>query len=348
MPASESVLRRMLRGAHVPQPAAGEESVPPATQQGAAGAFARVCALALHEAAGLVAPVTPSPARTVAPHEIAAALARPEGPMPLVLPLAIGDAGADGAGPARGLLMLTPALLNALIEGQMIGDRAPRPAPLRAPTAVDRAMSAGFVAGLLARLGECGLWQGQAPLPGPPLPHPGEVVLCLPPAPLQLVTAVFWPDADAGGPGPAEIPHSGALALAIALPTSAAAPEYASAPPQPAAAPASAPLMLPEPRLDIASALEAAEFPVAAVLARQRMQVSEIAGWRPGDVIVLPGAAIDRLELHAAATAARPGGVLGLARLGRVGTRKALRLAGRRESAGFEPEPSPGKGGTQG
>jgi hypothetical protein len=235
------------------------------------------------------------------------------------------DAGAgDGLDPSRrlGAIAADPALVDALIEAQTVGQvKGPGLAP-RMPTRIDAALTQPFLRDLLAQLG--GVLDGSdAARPRPGRLRVGQY-LAGPSALSSLITApeMVRLDLDLSlGEGARQ------SRVTLCLPAADPAPEEAA--PDDAAW-----------TEELHRAVLAAPVRLNAVLGGLTLPLSTLMSLEPGQVIPLSDAALSRITLRGGAAreprASRAGATLS-GRLGQLGGMRAIKLS----TAGGRPLPEP-------
>lgn len=217
----------------------------------------------------------------------------------------------EGPGGGGGVLMLCPETLAALIEVQTLGKVTALPVPPRKPTRTDAAMVAEWADRALAGLEEALLadddlvWTDGFRQAGF-LDEPRPLALVLEDVPWQIMQA----DCDLGGLRRGQI--------LLALPTEGRGRQPQR--PLPAARPEQ------DESADFAVALEeqvmAAEAQVQAELLRLTMPLGELMSLKPGQVLPLPDAALDRIDLCGV-----DGRLCAQGRLGQQRGMRAVRIA---------------------
>jgi len=289
-------LRRKAQGARPP--------VPDQAEAGAARALRRALARAAEAECGL--PVAAGSVR-LTEASLAELLELPE-PSSLLAVL-------EGPGEQLGLFALGPESLAALIEQQTTGGVLPGPTSARRPTRTDAAMSAGLIDRTMTEI-EAGLagtpdlgWAGGYRYASF-LDDPRPLGLLLE----DIAYRIFVVTADfAGGV------RRGTVLLALPARPRGRFP----APGTPAEAEASDPAAAAAGAwsAQMQAAVLASPATLEGVLARLRLPLAAVLGWREGDFVLLPTAAVDGVTLEAAG--GRP---LARARLGQSHGHRALRL----------------------
>lgn len=215
----------------------------------------------------------------------------------------------EGPGGGGGVLMLCPETLAALIEVQALGKVTALPVPARRPTRTDAAMVAEWADRALAGLEEALqadedlVWTDSFRQAGF-LDEPRPLALVLEDVPWQILQA----DCDLGG-----MRHGRIL---LALPA-----EGRGRQPQ-----RPLPLAGPEEGAGFAATLEAqvlaAEAQLRAELLRLTLPLGELMSLKPGQVLPLPDAALDRIDLCGV-----DGRLCAQGRLGQQRGMRAVRLA---------------------
>jgi flagellar motor switch protein FliM len=192
----------------------------------------------------------------------------------------------EGPGEGLGLLVLSPSVLSGMIEMQMMGRVSPAPPASRKPTRTDAAMVAGFIDRAMEELelalAEDGdlVWAGGFRYASF-LDDPRPLGLLLDDLPLRVLSAeVSLSKGAKSGP------------VLLALPADGRGPRPARLAPQdPAASGAGFAQAL-------ADQVMAAESRLHAVLHRVTIPLSAVMGLKPGDLMPLPMAAIERVVLE--------------------------------------------------
>lgn len=211
----------------------------------------------------------------------------------------------DGQG---GVMALCPQVLAAVVEMQTTGRVATRAADPRPATATDAALSEELADAVLAALAALAPESDGLPLPAGwrvtgRLGDPRAVTMRLPETEYELWTCAL---------DMAEGARAGRLTLALPAPR----PDAAQAPARQGA---------PAGLLSCPARLEAE-------LARLTLPLSQVRALAPGDVVPLTGSALDRVALIA------PGGArVAVARLGRLGDSRAVRLSALAAPAALDP-----------
>lgn len=192
-----------------------------------------------------------------------------------------------------GVVALCPNVVASLIEMQATGRVTSRPVVPRKPTRTDAAISAEFINLLLTELGHEILGRdGALGFSGfsyaSHLDNPRPLLLMLDDAPLSGVTIQF----RIGQAGQRE----GSILLALPQAEHSAFPAFAPEIPLVAEAP-TLPLMPPA-QGDLRDAVQAAPVDLVGILCRKRMTLQQLQHLRPGDMIRLPGDAIQKARLE--------------------------------------------------
>lgn len=206
----------------------------------------------------------------------------------------------EGPGEGLGVMMIAPPVLAALIEAQTMGRVQAGAAPPRRATRTDAAMVAGFIDAALAGL-EAALaaeddliWAGGFRYASF-LDDPRPLGLLLEDAPYRVLQAEL---ALGGGA------KRGGLLLALPAEGRGERPQGdAGALTEPAAAMAFA--------AALGAQVMAADCMLEAVLHRVTVPLSAVIGLKPGDMVPLPMAALERIALEGIDGRARGAGKLG-------------------------------------
>jgi flagellar motor switch protein FliM len=216
----------------------------------------------------------------------------------------------DRPGGGLGAFVLSADLAAAMVETQTLGRLGAQPAPLRPPTPVDAALAADVIDRTLSRLEAAaalepeGAWAAGYRY-ATFLAAPHTLPRLLEDQPYRC----FWAEVDCGPPG-----RRGQALLA--LPAGATARAAAG----PGVATEAADLVF---AAALRAEVEAAPVLLDAVIARVAVPLSQVMALAPGEVLRLPGAAVDRVDLLA------PGGVrVAGGKLGQTRGLRALRLDG--------------------
>lgn len=216
------------------------------------------------------------------------------------------------AGPqgALGLMSLSPEVLAAVVERQTLGRVLSRPLAPRRPTRTDAAIAAGLIDGVLAALdgatagGDDAPWATGFRMAGT-VDEPRALPLMLDEPRYRLLAAeVTLGDAA----------RTGQILLALPAAGRGAVPR---------------PVTDPEETADrtawqdaLSGQVLAAETSLQAVLCRISLSLAEVMALRPGEVLRLGGAALDRIDLDGVDGVRLAGG-----RLGQHRGMRAIRLA---------------------
>lgn len=207
----------------------------------------------------------------------------------------------DRPGGGLGAFVMSADLAAAMVETQTLGRLGSQPAPLRPPTPVDAALAADVIDRTLSRLEAAAALEAEGAWAAGYryatfLAAPHTLPRLLEDQPYRC----FWAEVDCGVPG-----RRGSALLALP----AGAPARASAGSEVSADAAD---------LVFAAALraevEAAAVTLEAVIARVALPLSQVMALAPGEVLRLPGAAVDRVDLLASGGVRVAGGKLGQTR----------------------------------
>lgn len=227
----------------------------------------------------------------------------------------------EGGAAARGCLAISHGLIDALIEVQTTGQVEAAALPPRPVTEIDQALSRDFLDLVLAAFaGENGPL-GADPWPadlrfGSRVTDPGQLSLMLPADRFHHVRADITFDG---------VDRSAQILLALpACPVAQPDPGHGSGDADWA--------------LALARALSAAPLPLEAVLFRCWLGFGAAARLKPGDVLPFAPDDLGRVRLVTAS-----GHGVGVGRLGQIGGKRALRLAGAPSTAqgGNSPDSAP-------
>lgn len=193
----------------------------------------------------------------------------------------------EGPEEGLGLLVLSPPVLSGMIEMQMMGRVSPAAPASRKPTRTDAAMVAGFIDRAMEELelalAEDGdlVWAGGFRYASF-LDDPRPLGLLLDDLPLRVLSAeVSLSKGAKSGP------------VLLALPADGRGPRPARLAPQDPAAAAGAGFAQ-----ALADQVMAAESRLHAVLHRVTIPLSAVIGLKPGDLMPLPMAAVERVVLE--------------------------------------------------
>lgn len=212
----------------------------------------------------------------------------------------------EGPRAATGLMILGPDLLSGLIEAQTLGRVLQTPAAPRKPTRTDAAMVADWVDAVMAAVEDALITEDDLIWTDAfryvsYLDEPRPLALMLEDLPWKVVTCEVTLAGAKTGP------------LLLALPAEGQGRRPERAPPAPAPD-------APDPALFAAALAEqvlGAEAVLQGVLCRVTVPLSALLALRAGDVMPLPHAALDRIELA---------GIDGQAQVvGRLGQQRGLR-----------------------